>query len=209
MRPLVNLSGEPFRNRRLFWLSLLIIFGISLFVGWRSIQRMSQLDAELAARSPAIREVEAKVREVNKAPPVLPSLTLEQARAYWAANGLIGRKVFSWTLLLNDIERLIPRGVRVLRVGVSKNVTNERPANESTQVTVPLEMEVIAKSVGDFTQMVTAFNSTGVFVVSPKWQKPVEGLTDIQFGFDIEYQPPPIAPVAPVKASSQQIAERR
>ena len=64
MRPLVNLSGEPFRNRRLFWLSLLIIFGISLFVGWRSIQRMSQLDAELAARLPAIREVEAKVREI-------------------------------------------------------------------------------------------------------------------------------------------------
>ena len=99
----------------------------------------------------------------------------------------------------------------MIRVGVSKNVTSERPASESARVIVPLEMEVIAKSVGEFTQMVTAFNSTGVFVVSPKWQKPVEGLTDIQFGFDIEYQPPPVvpvAPVAPVKTSSQ-IAERR
>ena len=209
MRPLVNLSGEPFRNRRLFWLSLLIIFGLSLFGAWRSIQRLSQLDAELAARSPAIREIEAKVREVNKAAPVQPSLTPEQTRAYWAANGLITRKVFSWTLLLNDIERLIPRGVRVLRVGQSKGVTSERPAGESARVTVPLEMEVIAKSFGDVTQMVNAFNSTGVFVVSPKWQKPVEGLTDIQFGFDIEYQPPPVLPMAPAKASSQQIAERR
>ncbi len=207
MRPLVNLAGEPFRNRRLLWLSLLAIVAFSGFWGLRSIQSLSRLDAQLASRAPAIRTLEAKVKEIDAAPPLSQALTTDEARAYWAANGLITRKVFSWTLLLNDIERLIPRGVRVLRVGVSKGETRDAPGAETTRVTIPLAMEVVAKSVDDVTEMFTAFNRTDVFVVSPKWQKPVEGLTDIEFGLEIAYRPPPIAqPSVPV---TQQIAERR
>lgn len=207
MRPLVNLAGEPFRNRRLFWLSILAILAISAYWGWESLRALSQLDAQLASREPAIRALELKAKEAESAAPLSQVLTVDQARAYWAANGLITRKVFSWTLLLNDIERIIPRGVRVLKVGVSKGAAKETPGVESARVTVPLDMEVVAKSVEDVTAMISAFNRTGVFVVSPKWQKPVEGLTDIEFGLGIEYQPPPIA--APSVPASQQIAERR
>lgn len=68
-------------------------------------------------------------------------------------------------------------------------------------------MEVIARSVDDVTQMISAFNSTGMFIVTPKWQKPVEGLTDIEFGLELEYRPPYAA--QPVTAPAQQIAEKK
>lgn len=213
MRPLVNLAGEPFRNRRLFWLSLLAIFALSLFWGLRSIQSLSQLDQELAVRAPGVVALEAKAKQAEASAPKDEALTLEQTRAYWAANGLISRKVFSWTLLLNDVERLIPRGVRVLRVGVSKSAASQSTERDAMRTTVPLDMEVVAKSVEDVTQLITAFNQTRVFVVSPKWQKPVEGLPEIEFGLEIAYQPPPIAlpgtPVTARPAAAPQIAERR
>ncbi|MEP7274538.1 MAG: hypothetical protein ABI882_23815 [Acidobacteriota bacterium] len=172
------------------------------------------MDAQLAARAPEIVALEAKAKEAEANAPVNQVLTPEQSRAYWAANGLITRKVFSWTLLLNDIERLIPRGVRVLRVGVSKGAAaTQNSDQEAKNVTVPLDMEVVAKGVDDITQMITAFNQTRVFVVTPKWQKPVEGLSDIEFGLEIAYQPPPLTqrakPAAVRQPAVQQIAERR
>ena len=207
MKPLVNLAGEPFRNRRLFWLAIIAVFAISAYWGLRSIRTLSQIDAQLALRSPSIRALEAKAKEADAKAPTGQVLTIDQMRAYWAANGLITRKVFSWTLLLNDIERLIPRGVRVLKVGVSKSV-KETPGSENTRVTVPLDMEVVAKSAEDVTTMIAAFYRTGVFVASPKWQKQIEGTTDIEFGLEIAYQPPPL-PQHTVAVPAQQIAERR
>jgi hypothetical protein len=55
--------------------------------------------------------------------------------------------------------------------------------------------------------MITAFNRTGIFIANPKWQKPVEGLSDIEFGLEIEYRSPAVA--HPVVAPGQQIAERK
>jgi hypothetical protein len=211
MRPLVNLASEPFRNRRLFWLAIIAVFALSAFWGHRSIRTLSQIDAQLALREPAIRQLEATAKETEAKAPKDQVLSVEQSRAYWAANSLISRKLFSWTLLVNDIERLIPRGVRVTKVGVSK-AAKQTPAGEIVRITVPLDMEVVAKSVDDITAMITAFNRTDVFVVSPKWQKPIEGTSDIEFGLEIAYQPPPLMPVPtvmPAKQAAQQIAERR
>lgn len=211
MQPLVNLASEPFKNRRLFWLAILTVVGLSAFWGLRSIRTLSQIDAQLALREPAIRQLETTAKEIDAKAPKDQVLTIDQSRAYWAANGLISRKIFSWTLLLNDIERLIPRGIRVTKVGVSK-AAKETPGGEGVRVTVPLEMEVVARSVDDVTAMITAFNKTGVFLVSPKWQKPIEGTSDIEFGLEIGYQPPPLMTppsVVPAKQANQQIAERR
>ena len=209
MKPLVNLASEPFRNRRLFWLAILAVVGLSAFWGLRSIRALSQIDAQLAMREPAIRQVEAAAKEAESKAPLSQVLTVDQSRAYWAANGLISRKIFSWTLLLNDIERLIPRGVRVTKVGVSK-AARETPAGESVQVTIPLDMEVVARSVDDVTSMITAFNRAGSYVVTPKWQKPIEGTSDIEFGLEIAYEPPPVMPPPSVLPAKQdQIAERR
>ena len=166
MRPLVNLSAEPFRNRRLFWLGIIVVVLLSTWWGLRSIRQLSQIDAQLAQREPAIRALEATAKEIDAKAPTTQVLSVEQARAYWNATGLINRKVFSWTLLLNDVERLIPRGVRVVKVGTSK-AAKESPSSDTNGVTIPLEMEVVARSVDDVPAKISAFNQTGVFVVSP------------------------------------------
>jgi hypothetical protein len=150
-----------------------------------------------------------------------PVQTLERMdrAAYWAANDLILRKTFSWTHLLNDVERHIPIGVRVLRIGVSKERSAASVAAEgSGRKIVTLTMDVVAKNVADFTGMIQSFNQTGRFLATPKWQKPVEGISDIEFGLEIDYEPPvaQIQPQKPVpepastrKNSTAQVAERR
>jgi len=208
MKPLVNLAGEPFRNRRLFWLSLLLVFVISALGGMRALRTLSEIDAQLTADGPRVQALEAKVRELEPNQSLGQALPPEQIRAYWNANGLIARKTFSWTQLLNDIERNIPSRVRVLRIGVSKSAAQDRAnAPEPERRTIPLTMDVVAKSVDDVTEMITAFNRTGIFIANPKWQKPVEGLSDIEFGLEIEYRSPAVA--HPVVAPAQQIAERK
>jgi hypothetical protein len=208
MKPLVNLAGEPFRNRRLFWLSLLLVVVISALGGMRALRTLSEIDAQLTADGPRVQALEAKVRELEPSQSSSQALPAEQIRAYWNANGLIARKAFSWTQLLNDIERNIPSRVRVLRIGVSKNAAQDRANSaEPERRTIPLTMDVVARSVDDVTEMITAFNRTGIFIANPKWQKPVEGLADIEFGLEIEYRSPVTA--HPVVAPAQQIAERK
>lgn len=211
MKPLVNLAGEPFRNRRLFWLSLLLLVVISSMAGIRMLQTLTDLDARIAERLPSIRALELRAREMDKEVAEIQAMSLEQTRAYWAANDLITRKAFSWTHLLNDIERSIPSGVRVLRVGISQiavtdGATNSAAASSSAGANVTLTLEVVGKGVPHVTQMIAEFNRTGIFIVTPKWQKSIEGTEEVEFGLEIEYRPPG-APAA--RASTQQIAERK
>ncbi len=221
MKPIVNLAGEPFRNRRLFWLALFSVGVIATFAWLRSLGLLAGIDERIAARRPVVAALEARVKEVGADRG--PAQTLERGdrAAYWAANDLIVRKTFSWTHLLNDVERHIPTGVRVLRIGVSKERSAASVAAEASgRKVVTLTMDIVAKSVADATGMIQSFNRTGRFLATPKWQKPVEGIPDIEFGLEIDYEPPvpqiQLQKPAPSPASTgksatatTQVAERR
>ncbi|MBX3280118.1 MAG: hypothetical protein KF868_19115 [Acidobacteria bacterium] len=207
MKPLVNLAGEPFRNRRLFWLGLLLVVVVSSMAGIRMLRTVTDLDSRIAERAPSIRALELQAREMEKNVAGIQALTLDQTRTYWAANDLIARKAFSWTHLLNDIERTIPAGVRVLRVAVNRVPASDGSSASTAGANVLLTMEVVGKGVSHVTQMIADFNRTGIFIVTPKWQKPVEGTEEVEFGLDIEYQPPASAPSA--RPAGQQVAERK
>src|SRR2546422_4845835 len=47
MRPLVNLSSQPFRNRRLFWLAILLLFVVPAYFGLGAIGDLARRQAEL------------------------------------------------------------------------------------------------------------------------------------------------------------------
>lgn len=205
MKPLINLASEPFRNRRLFWLSLLLLFVVSTLAGVRMLRLLTELDVQLADRAPSVVALEARAREMEKTTAEVQTLTPEQTRAYWAANDLIARKAFSWTQLLNDIERRIPPGVRVLRVGINKAAASEGAREGSTRA-IKLMMDVIGKSVEDVTLMIDDFNRSGIFLVTPKLQKQVEGTTEIEFSLELDYLPPGAAGAA---SGGTQIAERK
>jgi Tfp pilus assembly protein PilN len=186
MKPLVNLAGNPFRNRRLFWALILLTFVAFSAVGLKAARDLSLLDAQIAAVAPRVAALEKRAKDEEKAGPGSQALAPAQTLALVAANELIDRKAFSWSQLLNDLERQIPPTVRVLRVGVS--TIQARPGGTSGKA-AELTFDVVGKSVTDVTQMMQSLERSGRFVTTPLKQNDVEGTGEVEFVINIKYSP--------------------
>ncbi len=191
MRPLVNLASEPFRNRRLLWLVIIFTFALSFGGFFQTIRTLSRLEDEIATLEPQVKELEQQSQEAEKTGPSVSSLTPDQNLALQAANDLIARKAFSWSQLLNDLERHIPPSVRVLRINVDKVTARTRGSwsSESPQV-VLLGLEVVGQNYSEVTNMISEFNQSGIFFAEPRRQEPIEGTEEVKFTLGVEYHPP-------------------
>jgi Tfp pilus assembly protein PilN len=175
------------------------VFAIASYFGLKAIWTKSWMEQEIALRQGRINELRTRYSKVEK-----PSSTgtaiisQDQNLQLVAANELILRRAFSWTQLLNDLERGLPPTVRVLRVGVEA-ATEDARAGASKNAAV-LSMTVIGKSEGDVTTMINRLIDSGRFKVFPISKKPVEGMEDVEFTLQVEYYPPERA------ASPNQIA---
>ena len=212
MRPVINLSRQPFRNRRLFWLMILGIFGVSSYFGLDAIQEKVRLEQRLIAEQETLRKATppASKKTDPKEPVSTLTITPDKNRELLSASELIERRAFSWSQLLNDIEHHIPANVRVLRVAVNKvkaKDQNTAGAANPDERTMLLTMEVIGKSTTDITKMITDFERSGIFTVNPREKKVLDGLTDVQFTLDVEYTAP--LPRGLRQPTATQIAENR
>src|SRR5437867_3787116 len=126
MKPLVNLSSNPFRNRRLFWLAILLLFLIPAYFGMEAVKTATRLNGDIFAQEMATRRVESQLKTVNKPVTSKVAISAEQNRQLVAASELIARRAFSWSELLSDIERSMAPGTRVLRVAVAQIQPKER-----------------------------------------------------------------------------------
>jgi hypothetical protein len=205
MKPLVNLASNPFRNRRLFWILILLTFVVFTAIGLKAARDLSGLDAQIAAVTPRVAALEKRVKDEEKTGPGNSALTPEQTRALVAAGELIDRKTFSWSQLLNDLERQIPPQVRVLRVGVDK--IQSQPGGTSGK-TIELLLDVVGKSVTDVTQMMQSLERSGRFVTTPVKQTDVEGTGETEFLVKLEYFPLGATPAA-VSGLGNQVAGGR
>jgi hypothetical protein len=207
MRPLVNLSSRPFRNRRLFWLAILLLFVVPAYFGLGAIGDLASRQAELDALDAEIQRLQAGLKPSDKPAAANVTISADRNLQLVAASELIARRAFSWSQLLDDIERNLPAGVRVLRVAVAQIQPNERGAaagvNESAAT---LMMTVIGKNGGDVTTMINKFHESRRFKVSPVSKKPVEGTDEIEFDLKVEYLAPTPAPRAGL---GNQIAEKK
>lgn len=212
MKPLINLASEPFRNRRLFWLAILFLFAIPSYLGLQAVRSMAKLDSEISNRSVVVKGLEAQLEKINK--PVRNNVTIstDQNRELIAAGELVARRSFSWSQLLTDIERNLPANVRVLRVGVTQILPQERDGTISgNEVAATLTLEVIGKTNQDVTAMINKFHESGRFKVSPLTKKPVEGTEEAEFSLKVDYFPPQPASRGNLgnQIASGQLAEKK
>ncbi len=190
MKSLVNLSSHPFRNRRLFWLVILLTFLIPAYFLMKTVENTESLKSQIGIQTMQVKALESQVK-VNK--PVTTNVTIspEQNKQLVAANELIARRSFSWAQLLSETERSLPAGVRVLRVAVNQIMPNEREeAFDGTLNAATLTLTVIGKTGQDVTTMINRFHDTGRFKVIPMSKKSVDGTDEIEFELKVEYFPP-------------------
>jgi len=190
MKSLVNLSSTPFRNRRLFWLAILLLFLIPAYFGMRAVETASRLNGEISVQDMKAKSAEAQLKIVNKPVASKISISTEQNKQLVAANELIARRAFSWSELLNDIERSMTPGVRVLRVSVAQIQPKERDeAFDGNDNAATLNLIVIGKNGQDVTTMIDKMHNSGRFKAFPMNRKSVEGTDDIEFELRVEYFP--------------------
>lgn len=192
MKPLVNLATEPFRNRRLLWIAILVMFLVPTYFGQQAIRQKASQEAEIQTWQTMVRELETRLGKNSGENQTGLAISTAQNREIYAASELIARKSFSWTRLLNEIERDIPPGVRVLRVAVTTIVPEEAGGNSGgPESAATLNLEVIAKTSPEVVNLIDRLHQSGRFRVFPITQKPVEGTGEIEFVLKVEYFPTP------------------
>jgi Tfp pilus assembly protein PilN len=206
MRPLVNLSSRPFRNRRLFWLATLLLFVVPAYFGIDAVGTLARRQSELGALDAEIQRLQGVIKPFDKQP-ASANVTISADRNLQlvAASELIARRAFSWSRLLDDIERNLPAGVRVLRVAVAQIQPGERDDSAGeNENSASLNMTVIGKSGANVTAMINKFHESRRFKVAPVSQKAVEGTEEIEFELKVEYLTP-----ARGAGLNNQIAEKK
>jgi Tfp pilus assembly protein PilN len=207
MRLLVNLSNRPFRNRRLFWLVILLLFVVPSYFGLGAVGDLARRQAELDALDAEIQGLQGGIRTPDKPASANVTISADRNLQLLTASELIARRAFSWSQLLDDIERNLPAGVRVLRVAVAQIQPNERDAaGVEIESAATLNMSVIGKSGAEVTTMINKFFESRRFKVFPVSQKAVEGTEEIEFELKVEYVTRPAAPRAGL---NNQIAEKK
>ncbi len=212
MRRSTNLATKPFRNRRLFWLAIILIFAIPSYLGFGAVRKITSLENQISRRSAKVKELEDQLKQIEKAGASnaqgSSKISPELNRKLLAATELIGRHAFSWSQLLNDIEKNLPGSVRVVKVAVTQIKSRERDGTigGSEIAAASLALEVIGKSDQDVTAMISKFENSGRFKVYPQNKSVLEGLTDVEYTLRVDYFPPPVATNTSL---NNQVAERK
>ena len=99
MKPITNLARAPFRNRRLFWLLILLMFVIPSYLGLMAIETMTEAEREITTYTSEVRTLEGQLKKLEKPITSTVVITTDQNRKLVAASDLIARRSFSWTQL--------------------------------------------------------------------------------------------------------------
>ncbi len=185
MKLQINFASEPFRNRRLFWLLIAGVIAIASLVGLNALGSQAGLEQQIALLEPKVMRMEAQAKNGQPIDFSDSTLTIGENQALIVAQDLITRKSFSWSQLLNDLERFIPSGVRVTRISVD-NVGRIKDAEGKS---VTLSFDVVGKSSTAVTQMISELNKSSRFVIYPQSQRTVEGTEEVEFQLNVEYRP--------------------
>lgn len=151
----LNLATRPLRNRRLFLTAVrvlaafvILLVGLAAFVVLKYGGEASRLKSAIAetklVQAAAQREQKRLAADIDR------EEKLSRARVD-LVNGIIGKKMFSWTGLLSDLERALPGPSYITFLSPSFT-----PAGA-----VALQMRVTSRSLEDLMAFITSMTARG------------------------------------------------
>jgi hypothetical protein len=190
MRTNLNLSRQPYTNRRLFWICLLaVLFAGLSFTFWtatgqaRVASEINELKSQITTKQASLKILKEKA-EKNKVVVVQTTLTEEQKYQLASARQLIAQKSFSWNTLLSDIEKYVPKRVRI----VSIKIAESSKAKEEGAVLV--DIVAAGDSSAQMTEMMTTIeNSSGQFTLDQADQQAAAEDGSVPFNMKLIYKP--------------------
>ncbi len=151
----LNLATRPLRNRRLYVAAArvlvalaVVLAGLATFAIVKYGGEASRLKAAMAQTKRVQTEAEREARRLTA--DITREEKLSRARVD-LVNGIILRKMFSWTGLLSDLEAALPGPSYI--TALSPSFTQGG--------TVALEMSVTSRSLADLEAFITALNARG------------------------------------------------
>jgi len=125
----INLSSKPFYNRALTYTLYIVLIisalGYSFYNGVYLIdylKRSKSLEAKIAQHRRGFQRAENTVNAVLKQ--VERSRIKKKGKEIVFANSLISRRMFSWSEMLNSLEKLLPP--QVMMISVSPRLLKDR-----------------------------------------------------------------------------------
>lgn len=160
MKPLhLNLAARPYRNDRPFFVGMSVLGVLTAFLLFNNVatafdylentrstrEEIAEIEKAIAAENEKAERSEREIRNVNLQ-------TLNTQTAY--INAQIAERAFSWTRLLDALERTVPPDVRLLSLN---------PAiDEKTGIT-QLQLECVAKNQNGMVKMLRGLLGDPIF----------------------------------------------
>ena len=181
-----NLASRPYRDYRPVWAAatLLAVLTVALFAynvqtAWRYFATTQETRAEIADLERQIGNERKRAETAREALARFDTVTLRARSAF--VNQRIAERTFSWSMMLDDLERVIPNDVRLTRLA----------PNPTADGTYSISMECLTKTDEGMVRLIQAF------FASPKFDRPNptsesvtrEGL--FRFSMTVQYQPAP------------------
>jgi hypothetical protein len=189
MRINLNLSRQPFTNRRIFWTGIAILFLASLWLWLSIVADKSFVSARADELDRRIKEQEAQVatlraEQESKQKVVAPVILTEQDQIQLvSARQIVSRKAFSWNRLISNIESYVPNDARVLSIGVSEVVTADDAIYAAVQI------KALGQSPAHMTEMMANLEkSGGLFSIRQSSQDAADDGGLIPFTLDLTYR---------------------
>ena len=181
----LNLASQPFRNRTLPWTLAAIIALVSvaaMVFAFGEYRRTRERAATVEQDVRGLRTERDALR--TQAEAVNNMLTEDQRRTLDAAHLITGRKNFSWSRLLADLESTLPASVKVSRITVRDiDATGGRTRAE-------LELAVVGKSASDVNRLIADLARPGLFNADLLTMTPeTRGGTGVEATLRVRYTP--------------------
>src|SRR5689334_12466433 len=140
MRTILNLSGRPFANHRLFYVAIAAVLLLSLWLYLWTYSQRSLVTARADSTAVRVRDAQERLDKAqqehqHKTQEQQPTPVSDQERFELAsARQLLARRAFSFNRLLATIEHYVPKTARLIGLKVEKVAPLGQPITANVEV---------------------------------------------------------------------------